>query len=143
MRFGRFRLSAAECSTHSRRGDWAPWLERASRRPVQQRRRHARNTPLAAFLFQRRQAGNQHAAIGVQWVREDVAHRRELDDLARVHHPKSIHRLRHQPHVVSDQNHRRANFVLYLLQGVQNLALHDDVERAGRLVGNDDAWGAG
>ena len=47
--------------------------------------------------------------------------------------------LRHQPHVVADEDHGRAELLLDAPQRVHHLLLNDHVERRGRLVGDDHA----
>ena len=58
---------------------------------------------------------------------------------AGVHDAEPVDELGHQPHVVADQDDRRAEFFLDAPQGLDDLPLHHDVERARRLVGDDHA----
>ena len=51
--------------------------------------------------------------------------------------------LRHQPHVMADQDDGCADVLLRMDQGLHNLLLHDHVERTGRLAGQDDLWRQG
>ena len=70
--------------------------------------------------------------------RDEKLFRRDyLDQLAGIHHAHPVDRLRHQAHVVPNQDHRRAQLLLHALQRVDHLPLDDDVERAGRLIGNN------
>ena len=64
------------------------------------------------------------------------AHRRLLDDLARVHHRHLMCDARHHAKVVRDQQHRQPQIALQLGKQAQDLRLHRDVERGGRLVGD-------
>ena len=70
--------------------------------------------------------------------RDDVGDRRHLDKSAGIHDAEPVDELRHEAHVVADQDDRRAQFLLHPRQGRHDLALHDDIERARRLVGDDD-----
>ncbi len=67
---------------------------------------------------------------------EDVRGRR-LDDLAGVHDRDAIAELDEQRQVVRDEQHGEAETLLERLELLQDLALHDDVERGRRLVHHD------
>jgi hypothetical protein len=73
----------------------------------------------------------------VQRLSEHHADAAYLDQGARVHDAEPIDDLRHQPHVVADQYDRGSDLLLNAPQGLDDLALHHDVERAGRLIGDD------
>ena len=72
-------------------------------------------------------------------VGEDLLDAVDLDDLAGAHHGDAVGELGHQPHVVADQDHRGADIVLDLAQGLHDAALDDDIKGTGRFVGDDDA----
>ena len=76
--------------------------------------------------------------VGVAGRREDVPHRADLHEPARIHDADAVRELRHQAHVVPDEDDGRADLLLDLAERLQHLLLHDHVERAGRLVGDDD-----
>ena len=63
--------------------------------------------------------------------------------LAGAHHGDALGELGHQAHVVADQDDRGAELVLDLAQGLHHPALDDDIEGAGRFVGDDDLRAAG
>ena len=84
-----------------------------------------------------RDAGEQPARVRVQRRREQRRHRRALDDLARVHHRDAIGDARDDAEIVRDQDERHPELALQRLQQVQDLRLDRDVERGGRLVGDD------
>ena len=65
--------------------------------------------------------------------------RRLLDLLAGVEHRDPFRRLRHDAHVVGDQDQRHAGLLLQVEQEVEDLRLDGHVERRGRLVGDDRA----
>ena len=54
---------------------------------------------------------DQRAGIGVAGVGEHLAHRRDLDQPAGIHHRDPVDELRHQAHVVADQDHRGVDLV--------------------------------
>ena len=112
-------------------------MERAARRTLEHRRWQAGDALEFALLFERRQAADEQARIRMQRLVEDLAHRRDLHQPPGVHHPQAMDELGHQPHVVADQDHRRAELLLDASQGFHHLALDDHVERAGRLVGQN------
>ena len=63
--------------------------------------------------------------------------RRRLDDLARVHDRDPVCELEQQRQVVRDEEHGEPKLALERLDLLQDLALHDDVERGRRLVHDD------
>ena len=66
----------------------------------------------------------------------DALDRSLLDNLAVLHDADPIGDLAHDAEVVGDEQHRHAGAPLNLLQQLQDLRLHRDVERGGRLVGD-------
>ena len=62
----------------------------------------------------------------------------DFDQAPGVHHADAVGALGHQPHVVTDQHHGRAEIGLDLAQGFHDLLLHHHVECAGWLVGDND-----
>ena len=56
--------------------------------------------------------------------------------LARVHHRDPIGDLRHHAEIVGDQDQAHARLGLQLLQELEDLRLDGDIERGGRLVGD-------
>src|SRR5258706_10764586 len=91
----------------------------------------------------RRPAGEQRARIGVARIAEELGGRRLLADLAIAHHHDVVGDLAHQREVVRDEQHR--HLVPFLQPGdqVHDLALHRDVERGGRLIGDQQLRLAG
>jgi hypothetical protein len=63
--------------------------------------------------------------------------RAPLDDAPGVHDADLVGQRGHDRQVVGDPDHRRAGQAAQLLRLVQNLPLDGDVERRGRLVGDD------
>jgi hypothetical protein len=63
---------------------------------------------------------------------------RLLDHLAAVHHHHSTRRLGHHAEVVRDEHDGGAVLALQRGEQVEDLRLDRDVERGGRLVGDDD-----
>ncbi len=60
-----------------------------------------------------------------------------LDDLAFLHHADLLRDLAHDAEVVGDEQQRHAEPLLDVLQQLDDLRLHGDVERGGRLVGDE------
>jgi hypothetical protein len=113
-------------------------MKGATGRQIAQQRRQTGDAGERAARLERGQRGDQRPRVGVAGAGDDLGDWRHLDEPSGVHDGEAVDELRHQPHVVADQDHRRAQLLLYTRQGCHNLALHDDVERAGRLVGDDD-----
>ena len=65
-----------------------------------------------------------------------LVERRLLDDPAGVHHHHPVGGLGDHAEVVRDQDHRHCGLVLQVAQQVEDLRLDGDVERGGRLVGD-------
>ena len=74
---------------------------------------------------------------------EELAHRRLLDDLARIHHRDPVAHLGHDAEVVRDEDQRHAGLALDVLEEVQVLGLDGHVEVRRRLVGDDHTRAAG
>ena len=70
-------------------------------------------------------------------IREELVHRRLLDDLAAVHHDHAIGEVGDDAHVVGDEHDGRAELVAAGAQQLEDLGLHGHVEGRGRLVGDD------
>ena len=73
-------------------------------------------------------------------VGEHVGEASGLDDLARVHHRHVIGQVGDDAEVVGDQQHRHVALTCEVTDEVEDLALHGDVERSGRLVGDQQLW---
>ncbi len=104
-------------------------------RPQHVRRRaHDRRQPIPA---QRRQRAQQAAGVRVDRVVEQLVDGTALDDPPRVHHLDAVSDPGDDAQVVGDEDDRRAQLSLHPLDHLQDLRLHGDVERRGRLVGDE------
>ena len=81
---------------------------------------------------------NKPLGVGMRRRGEEPRRRRLLDDLSGVHHRHPIGPARDDPEVVGDQQHRHAAAVPEAVEHLQDLRLHRDVERGGRLVGDQN-----
>ena len=81
--------------------------------------------------------GEQRLRIGMLRVGEHVGHRPRLDDLAALHDDHVVGDAAHDIEVVGDEQHRHADLRLQVLEQLQDLRLHGDVERRRRLVGDE------
>ena len=97
-----------------------------------------RRQPLARHRLHARHRAQQRARVRMAGCGEELSHRRELDDLAEIHDGHVVGHLRDHAHVVRDQHQRHALGLLQAAQQRQNLRLRRDVERGGRLVGDQD-----
>ena len=113
-------------------------VSRASRVSAASRprcRRRFRKLPLPPVArVGHRDRVEQRARIGVPRIGEDCGGRRLLDDAALVHHHHAVGQRAHDAEVVADEQHRQPHLVLQVLQQPDDLRLHRDVERRGRLV---------
>ena len=137
-------MASAHCSCATRRytggdcnalrhhitdsGDEIHSLQAFRRRRVERR---TWSSTSAWRSLQRRKAVHEQLRIGMSRPAEDRAHRSLFHQLAGIHHPDAAGKLRHQPHVMPDQNDRRIEILLRLGQCLHHLALDDHVERAG------------
>ena len=79
---------------------------------------------------------HQAARVGMQRVLEQRLDRRLLDLAAGIHHHDALGGLGDDAEIVGDQHDRRAGLLLELQHQVEDLRLDGDVERGGRLVGD-------
>ena len=77
--------------------------------------------------------GVGHARTG-----EQLASFRDLDDAAEIHHADAARHVADHGEVVADEHVGQAELVLEVAHQVQDLRLHGDVERGGRLVADDE-----
>ena len=80
----------------------------------------------------RRPGGVRHPAVAVE-----LADRGHLDGTPGVHHQRTVGEFGDHPEVVGDDQHARAGDVACGLQNVEDLRLHGDVQRGGRLVADE------
>ena len=92
---------------------------------------------------ERGSGGDQRAGVVVARVRQYLPGRALFDHFALLHHQDAVGAVDGHPQVMGDDQQGNAPFTDQPLQVVENLALYGDVEGAGRLVGNDQAGGAG
>ena len=78
----------------------------------------------------------QVLGVGMLRLVEHLGDRALLDDLALGHHADAVGHLAHDAEVVGDEQQRHAVARLQGLQQLQDLRLDGDVERRGRLVGD-------
>ena len=70
-------------------------------------------------------------------LRVDLIPLRELDDLAQVHDHHPVGDVADDVQVVRDEHVRQPEVLLQVLQQVEDLRLHEDVERRHGLVADD------
>ena len=69
-------------------------------------------------------------------IAEDVVQVARFDDLAAIHHHHVVGDVGDHPEIVGDHQQRHAQLGLQVLHEAQDLGLDGDVERGGRLVGD-------
>ena len=74
---------------------------------------------------------------------EHLVGRPALDDGAAIHHHHALHVLGDDAEIVRDQDHRHAALLDEIGDEIEDLALDGDVERGGRLVGDQQVGLAG
>ena len=87
--------------------------------------------------------GQQPARVRMLRIVKDVPHRALFDDPAGVHHRHAVRGFGDHAEVVGDQQQRQVELALHVAQQVENLRLHGDIERRGRLVGDHERRLAG
>ena len=118
-------------------GVGAARVKGAAARQAQERRGEPGNALKDPLVVEAGQALDQRVRVGMLGVGEHLADRADLDQPSRIHHRHLVDELRHQPHVVADQDDRGADLLADAIDRLHHLALGDHVERAGRLVGDD------
>jgi hypothetical protein len=101
--------------------------------------RRAQRQVAARQAAQARHRRQQRAGVRMLGRVEDLIHRALLDLLAAQHHHHVVGHFRHHAHVVGDEDHGRAQVALQFADGVQDLRLDGDVQRGGRLIGDQQA----
>jgi len=84
----------------------------------------------------RRDRLHESPGIGVPWSVEQVFHRRLLDHTAAVHDHGAAADFSDYTEVMGDENNRCAGFVLQFLYLFKHLCLGRDIQRRGRLIGD-------
>ena len=69
---------------------------------------------------------------------EQLAAFRDLDDAAEIHHADPARHVADHGEVVADEEIGQAELVLQVAHQIEDLRLHGDVERRGRLVADDE-----
>ena len=85
----------------------------------------------------------QSAGVILRRLGEKLCHSRDLDDLAGVHDDDPVGQVGDHPHVVGDQHDGAAQPIPQVAQQFQDFGLHRDIQRGGRLVGEDHLRVAG
>ena len=93
----------------------------------------------ASSRFQARHRLQQTSRIGVPGHREQRIHRPALHDPAAVEDEHLVATARDDAHVVGDEDDRGARIRAHAGEQAHDLRLHSDVERGGRLVGDQQA----
>ena len=81
--------------------------------------------------------------IGMLRAGEQFLDRCLLDLAAGIHHDDALRRLRHHAEIVGDEDYRGAELALQVEDEVEDLRLNGDVQRSGRLVGDQHLGIAG
>ncbi len=84
----------------------------------------------------------QHLGVVVLRLVENVVDLAALDDLAAAHHRNAVGHARDHAHIVADEDDRGLQLGLEVAHDVEDLGLHGDVERRGRLVGDQQVGAA-
>ena len=98
---------------------------------------------LAAHQVEPRDRGQQAHRVGMQRPGEQLADLGLLDLAAGIHDDDPPRRLGDDAEIVGDQDHRGAELALQLDDQFEDLRLDGDVERRGRLVGDQHLGIAG
>ena len=94
-------------------------------------RKHARRRRL-----QRRDGGDELLGVGMLRVVQDLRRRALFDHDAMLHHHDAVGDLGDDAEIMGDEQHRRLLALLQVADQLQDLRLRGDVERGGRLVGD-------
>ena len=92
----------------------------------------------AARQVEPRDRAHQADRVRVRGLEEDVVGGALLDDARRIHHVHAVGVARHDAEIVRDDDQRDAEPARQVLHQFEDLRLDGDVERGGRLVGDDE-----
>ena len=125
----------------ARLGDRAARMEAAARRDVGGVGQDVAQPDIghAEPRLGRQHRGEQRLGVGMLGRAEQRLGRRALDEAAEIHHRHFARDMLDHGEVVADEEIGEAEVAAQLGQKVQDLRLHRDVERAGRLVAHHDA----
>ena len=93
---------------------------------------------LAPDLARHRHTAQQALRVGVLGIGEQVGGVGALHHFARIHHRDLGGDARHDAEIVGDQQQAEPEVALQAGEQAQDLGLHRDVERGGRLVGDQE-----
>lgn len=98
---GRFHFATRQCIRTTRVKNTAGWR-------LEQQGGITFDTAEDILLFQGGQAGHQQLTIGMLGLGKKCPDRPFLRQLAGIHDPDAAGKLRHQPHIMANQNYCRA-----------------------------------
>ena len=135
------RLERRRLDRAARLGDRAARMEAAARRDVGGIGQDVAQADIghAEAGLGRQHRGEQRLGVGMLGRAEQRLGRRALDEAAEIHHRHFARDMLDHGEVVADEEIGEAEVAAQLGQQVQDLRLHRDVERAGRLVAHHDA----
>ena len=84
--------------------------------------------------------GQQLAGIIGLWRIEYLVDAPLLDAFPVAHHDHAVGMTAHQIEVMADQDHRHALVAAQAIQQLEYLLLHGDIQRRGRLIGDQQRW---
>ena len=85
-----------------------------------------------------RHRGHQALGVGMSRIFIELTRLGGLHDAAAIHDRDTIGVARDHAEIMRDQQQRRAGLTRNFFQEIQNLRLNRDVQRGGRLVGDDE-----
>ena len=144
MRRHRLQWSAPTATSGTSPARHSGGGQRAARRegaPLAERgqvRRRARDRNEPAPPFDARDRLDQADRVRVARPGEELGGRRQLHDLARVHHRDPVHRLVDDAQIVGDQDQGHAELPLERHEQPEDLGLDRHVEGRGGLVGQEE-----
>ena len=113
---------------------------------------------LPAVAIEQREAARQIAAphgaqsghrrqqrLGIRMLRtaEDRLYRAAFNRFAPVHHQHAVGDIRHHAHIVGNKDHAHRHLFLQDADKLEDLRLNGDVQRGGRLIGDQQRRAAG
>ena len=119
-------------------GERAARVEAAAGRRAREAGRRPGQRLARPDITDARQARDEVGGVGMERLPEESARRRLLDEPARIHDAQPVRDVGVHGEVVGHEDHRGADLALRLADHLQHVLLDDDVERGGRLVGDDE-----
>ena len=116
------------------------WMKGTASRRMNRRRHIARQKNPLSFRIRVhfRHGGNQRLRVRMLRRADDFLRLGRLHDFAQIHHQHAMADVLHHRQIVRDKQIRQAALLLQIAKKIDDLRLHRNIQRAHRLVADDE-----